>query len=485
MNKIINLAKLLGFFVLLLLYSCSSEVEVDNSSCSKVSQEPLKINVLDSSDTRSIISGTSLPDDCVFKIYVYTYEGDLMGENRRNPQLFSSPDGVPVHYKDGICTVREDIFLPTDKHVLVEAIFENGDAKSLAKGFNISIDKQEDFLYGKQEGNVVDPMKPVANIYFNHEMSRVTLNIRKSEDNKKVYDIPTLTVKNIIGEVNYSHPALYLVDKTESSVLTDLVVETNNSKLASSSDVVTADFLLFPKIHENIAIEIGNGAESTSFKLTTGIFDPGSGGHYTFNVTLNGENSSIVEKEHEFVDLGLPSGIKWATHNLDISLPNKETASPEDWGGYYGWADPTGRQISEEEDDYPNSAPPSSICGTDYDIAHVQWGKNWRLPTDKEQQELFEKCKWKQETINGKKCYRVTGPNGNSLIFPRANMVGSHNGISLWNTETGYYMSGECFKSSDEQYHVYILSFGEDTSIAFDRWAAHRSWHLSVRPVTQ
>lgn len=110
MNKIINLVKLFSFFVLLLLYSCSSEVEVDNSSFSKVSQEPLRINVLDSSDTRSFISGTSLPDDCVFKIYVYTYEGDLMGENRRNPQLFSSPDGVPVHYKDGICTVSEDIF---------------------------------------------------------------------------------------------------------------------------------------------------------------------------------------------------------------------------------------------------------------------------------------------------------------------------------------------------------------------------------------
>ena len=97
---------------------------------------------------------------------------------------------------------------------------------------------------------------------------------------------------------------------------------------------------------------------------------------------------------------------------------------------------------------------------------------------------MFEKCKWKQETINGKKCYRVTGPNGNSVIFPRANMIYSHN--SSWdNTETGYYMSGECFKSSDGLYHVYILSFSEDTSIAFDRWAAHRSWHLSVRPVTK
>ena len=60
MNKIINLVKLFSFFVLLLLYSCSSEVEVDNSSFSKVSQEPLRINVLDSSDTRSFISGTSL-----------------------------------------------------------------------------------------------------------------------------------------------------------------------------------------------------------------------------------------------------------------------------------------------------------------------------------------------------------------------------------------------------------------------------------------
>lgn len=47
-------------------------------------------------------------------------------------------------------------------------------------------------------------------------------------------------------------------------------------------------------------------------------------------------------------------------------------------------ADPTGTKISILNEDYPNSNPPSDICGSIYDIARAQWGKDWRLPSKDE-----------------------------------------------------------------------------------------------------
>ena len=35
---------------------------------------------------------------------------------------------------------------------------------------------------------------------------------------------------------------------------------------------------------------------------------------------------------HEYVDLGLPSGLRWATTNVGAT-------NPEDYGGYYAWGE--------------------------------------------------------------------------------------------------------------------------------------------------
>lgn len=82
----------------------------------------------------------------------------------------------------------------------------------------------------------------------------------------------------------------------------------------------------------------------------------------------------------QIVDLGL--SIKWAGWNIGAS-------APEELGGLYGWGDPTGTKVSGNDDEYPSKNPPINICGTKYDIAHVQWGNGWRLPTKKEIEELM------------------------------------------------------------------------------------------------
>ena len=52
------------------------------------------------------------------------------------------------------------------------------------------------------------------------------------------------------------------------------------------------------------------------------------------------------------------------------------------------------------------------------DAARVNMGKDWRMPTKEEMDELVKKCTWKKEKLNGVNGYRVTGPNGKSIFMP-------------------------------------------------------------------
>ena len=61
-----------------------------------------------------------------------------------------------------------------------------------------------------------------------------------------------------------------------------------------------------------------------------------------------------------------------------------------------------------------------NISGTQYDVARVQWGGNWRMPTLLECQELIEKCSWEWMAYKGVNGMMVTGPNGNSIFLPSA-----------------------------------------------------------------
>ena len=103
----------------------------------------------------------------------------------------------------------------------------------------------------------------------------------------------------------------------------------------------------------------------------------------------------------EAIDLGLPSGIKWASCNVGAT-------KPEEYGGYYAWGE------TEEKETYSwatyiHCDGSSSTChdlgsdisGTEYDVAHVKWGDNWRIPTKDEFTELYNNCTCDSTTLNG------------------------------------------------------------------------------------
>ena len=187
---------------------------------------------------------------------------------------------------------------------------------------------------------------------------------------------------------------------------------------------------------------------------------------------------------HEYVDLGLPSGLKWATCNVGSS-------TPEEYGDYFAWG---------ETEPAPNNDYSSSNCSTrglsisqlqsqgyidgegnltpQYDAAAANWGGDWRMPTKAEQQELLDNCTWTWTTQNGVKGYNVEGPNGNSIFLPAA---GYRYGSSLnYAGSDGSYW-GSAPDASDG-YYAYRLGFDSSNH----RMVSHsRYYGRSVRPVLE
>ncbi len=117
----------------------------------------------------------------------------------------------------------------------------------------------------------------------------------------------------------------------------------------------------------------------------------------------------------EAVDLGLPSGTKWASMNVGSS-------SPTDGGLYFAYADPIYRGDFDDQDDeahfdYPfEYGPPSNIIFTEYDIATANIGKPWCMPSCDQLKELLKYCKF--EYNHDSFYYTDIGPNNNSIILP-------------------------------------------------------------------
>lgn len=166
-----------------------------------------------------------------------------------------------------------------------------------------------------------------------------------------------------------------------------------------------------------------------------------------------------------YVDLGLPSGIKWATCNVGAT-------SPEGYGNYYAWGETTTYNGSTYiYIDNPITLPASR------DAATANWGSGWRMPTKEEMQELIDKCSYTWATLNGKKGHRVTGPNGNSIFLPAAGY--RYKMESYWAGSLGYFWSSSL--DSNNTGYAWYMSFGElGTNMYND---ILRAWERSVRPV--
>ena len=185
---------------------------------------------------------------------------------------------------------------------------------------------------------------------------------------------------------------------------------------------------------------------------------------------------------YDWVDLGLPSGLKWATCNVGAS-------SPEDYGNYYAWGETTTKSNYSSSNSATYVLTISQLQSQGYidgsgnltpshDAATANCGGSWRMPTKEEQQELIDNCTWTWTTQNDVKGYKVTGPNSNHIFLPAAGLRYVSSLLSAG--EDGSYWSSTPGESSSDR--TCSLSF--DSSGQSVYWG-DRFYGRSVRPVSE
>ena len=183
---------------------------------------------------------------------------------------------------------------------------------------------------------------------------------------------------------------------------------------------------------------------------------------------------------HEYVDLGL--SVKWAISNLGASCP-------EDYGHYFAWGETTTKEIYDEESCPTYGLSYSKLQSEGYigdkgnlteefDAATANWGGDWRMPTDKELDELRTKCTWTWTTNNDVYGYNVVGPNGNSIFLPAA---GSRSWSSLmFDGSLGNYWSSTPYMLSNDNAYGFYFNSGSCYMGSYDRNSGR-----TIRPVLE
>ena len=176
----------------------------------------------------------------------------------------------------------------------------------------------------------------------------------------------------------------------------------------------------------------------------------------------------------QWVDLGLPSGIKWAGWNVGAS-------APEEYGGFYAWGETSEKSVYNFDsyqhkekvyyddllylDGFPEwywsiSDIGECISGTQYDVATVRWGGGARMPTLEEIEELGCECEWEGGYVNGVIGIFVIGSNGNSIFIPftgyrrNSDLCDEGDGACFW-SGTRYYYHYDCTLIHGLSYNCY------------------------------
>ena len=170
-------------------------------------------------------------------------------------------------------------------------------------------------------------------------------------------------------------------------------------------------------------VNVGEGLGNFTYQLT-GL--NGGTEYYVYSFAKNSVGEVVgtiayfttIENtpEIEYVDMGFPSGVKWATCNFGAT-------TPEGYGEYYAW----GEIETKEEYTWQNGncltygKELGDISGNpEYDVVAAEWGGNWRSPRLADMYELVTLCDW---IWNGKGFNVVSRINGSYIFLPAAGFM--------------------------------------------------------------
>lgn len=199
------------------------------------------------------------------------------------------------------------------------------------------------------------------------------------------------------------------------------------------------------------------------------------------------------------IDLGLPSGTKWACCNVGANVP-------EGYGGYYAWGETEEKEFYNDVtylygsgvdsggdgwyDDYHENGLygewqdiGSDIAGTSYDVAHVTWGGSWCMPSLDQMKELLDNCSSSWASFNGVQGRLFKGKNGCSMFLPAAGYRWDGGYFNDGNYGYhGYYWSSKQTYGFDHYYAYHLFIFCGD-AYWNGQYSYNRVYGSSVRPV--
>ena len=282
----------------------------------------------------------------------------------------------------------------------------------------------------------------------------------------------------------------------------ELTIVNSTNEDVTLTVAVDEPFLL--KQEEGAASSMTIEVPSNSIAPLTVMFTAGSTGDFNGNVTFQSPaldaGQSVIPvharalaegfEEHPYVNLGLPSGTLWATCNIGAE-------NPEDYGDYFAW----GETVPKDYYGWStykwcrggvNSSGFIKYCTDSLgyngftdgkmeldladDAATVNWGPQWRMPSEVQLQELYDNCSVAWTQRNGVDGVQLTGPNGYKLFLPAAGQrigVGrQYSGLSgiLWSRT----LHGEGTNNA-----VNLSFYSDDLYLYIDK----RCYGFTIRPV--
>ena len=254
----------------------------------------------------------------------------------------------------------------------------------------------------------------------------------------------------------------------------------------AENEISTIYFMLAPTnlVGETLEITLSDkDGEYIKYEVEGKNFVAGTAYAYTLT-----EGEKLNRITYNAIDLGLPSGTLWADRNVGA-------ATPEAYGDYFAWGETEPKGVYNWSTykwyngsyDTQTKYCTDSSCGIvdgktslelEDDAAFVNMGSEWRMPTYAEVQELYYKCSWVWTTQNGVQGYKVTGPNGKTIILPAAG----------WNSENGLESEGSfgCYWSSSlYEYYSYYSSVLFFDSAYYNHSSISRFYGNTVRAVVR
>lgn len=186
----------------------------------------------------------------------------------------------------------------------------------------------------------------------------------------------------------------------------------------------------------------------------------------------------VPKETMDYVDLGLPSGIKWAKCDLGASSPEKngdKYAWGETWtkweSDYYYFTDIVEGQYTKYD-----SRDKRFFLEKEDDVAYLRLGEGWRYPTWNEVQELIDNCTVTASTLNGRPGVMFISKINNNYIFFNYN--------SSWGFPQSWLWTSAVVESDPTMAKcLYFERDNETGKIVVKRYDCQRRVQLPVRPV--